>query len=144
MLVDSHGRRTLLGERIAEGGEGEVFALASDPNTLAKLYKGDPSSERVSKLRAMTAGTTPELVKLTCWPTEIITEGPNGKVRGFLMPNAAGSKEIHLLYNPKSRATSFASVQWQFLIAAAANIARAFAVVHRHGHVIGDVNHTPA
>ena len=58
------------------------------------------------------------------------------------MPSAAGSKEVHLLYSPKSRATEFASVQWQFLIAAAANIARAFAIVHRNHHVIGDVNHS--
>jgi len=90
----------------------------------------------------MTAGTSAELMKLTCWPTEILTEGKNGNVKGFLMPSAGARKEIHLLYSPKSRSVEFASVQWQFLIAAAANMARAFAVVHCHGHVIGDVNHS--
>jgi DNA-binding helix-hairpin-helix protein with protein kinase domain len=63
-------------------------------------------------------------------------------VSGFLMPNAEGYKEAFKLYNPRSRQAEFQDVSWRFLIRAASNVARAFAVVHQAGHVIGDVNHS--
>lgn len=60
---------------------------------------------------------------------------------GFLMPRVAGFKPIHALYLPKSRTSEFPSASWPFLIHSAANLARAFTVVHNHGLVVGDVNH---
>ena len=57
------------------------------------------------------------------------------------MPKISGYQEIHNLYSPKSRLNSFSEATWKFLIHAAANLSRAFAVVHEHGHLIGDVNH---
>jgi len=50
-------------------------------------------------------------------------------------------KEIHQLYSPKSRLNEFPDARWAFLIHTATNLARAFAAIHEHGHVIGDVNH---
>src|SRR3712207_1872279 len=59
--------------------------------------------------------------------------GPGSKV--------TGRTDIHNLYSPKSRRQQFLRADWRFLIRTSANIARAFAVVHETGCVIGDVNH---
>jgi DNA-binding helix-hairpin-helix protein with protein kinase domain len=56
------------------------------------------------------------------------------------MPRATG-RPTHILYGPKSRLTGFPQATWPFLLTAAANLARAFAVVHEHGLIVGDVNH---
>ena len=61
-------------------------------------------------------------------------------VRGFIMPRVVARRDIHELYSPKSRAEAFPEVDFRFLHVAA-NIVRAFAVVHEQGHVLGDVNH---
>ena len=57
------------------------------------------------------------------------------------MPKITGHKQAFILYSPKLRLQEFPTASWQFLIRSAANAARAFAVVHESGHVIGDVNH---
>src|SRR5207237_5171019 len=64
-----------------------------------------------------------------------------GPVVGFTMPKITGHKQAFSLYSPKLRLQEFPKASWQFLIRSAANAARAFAVVHESGHVIGDVNH---
>ena len=45
-----------------------------------------------------------------------------------------------MLYGPKSRLTDFPNATWPFLVHTAMNAARAFAVIHEQGLVIGDVN----
>jgi DNA-binding helix-hairpin-helix protein with protein kinase domain len=57
------------------------------------------------------------------------------------MPRVSGHQEIHNLYSPKSRLGAFPGANWKFLLHSAANLARAFAVVHEHGHLVGDINH---
>ncbi len=141
-LVDRSGRQVRLGEKIGHGGEGAVYRLPDHAHLVAKIYHTPPSAERIEKLKAMAQGGTSELMKLACWPVELLSDASGGRVQGFLMPNAGGLKEVHKLYSPKSRNVEFQSVDWRFLVAAAANIARAFAVIHRSGHVIGDVNHS--
>src|SRR5581483_2301808 len=81
------------------------------------------------------------ILKLAAWPVAVLQTKMNGDVVGFAMPNISSYKDVHLLYSPKSRLKDFPpKVNWKFLIHAAANIARAFSVVHEFGHVIGDVN----
>jgi DNA-binding helix-hairpin-helix protein with protein kinase domain len=65
----------------------------------------------------------------------------NKSMAGFLMKNVVRFKDIHLLYNPKSRTREFSpKANWRFLVHTASNVARAFAAIHDCGHVIGDVN----
>jgi DNA-binding helix-hairpin-helix protein with protein kinase domain len=56
------------------------------------------------------------------------------------MPRLDGHREIHALYGPNARRTAFPDASWAFLVRVARNLAAAFDAVHRHGHVIGDVN----
>ena len=71
---------------------------------------------------------------------DVLLDQPDGKVVGFLMPNVR-AKEIHELYSLKSRRVYFPEATWHFLVHTSANVARAFYSLHKHDHVMGDVNH---
>ncbi|WML53201.1 hypothetical protein RCG17_00310 [Neobacillus sp. PS3-12] len=135
---DSHGNVINIGKVIGKGGEGTVYEVQGNPGTVLKIYhKYD--EERSKKITLMTKLKNERLLRYTAWPTETV-KNENDKIIGFLMP-AANGKEIHILYSPKNRLNVFDHVSLPFLIHTAANIARAFAVVHDSGQVIGDVNH---
>lgn len=129
-----------LGKRLAKGGEGAVYEVLARPETLAKIYLAPASVERADKLSVMQRLRTKELEQLTAWPIEVLRQ-LDGKVCGFLMPNLRGSKDIHRLYSPKSRLSEFPTADWRMLVRAALNTARAFALLHDSGYLVGDVNH---
>jgi len=54
-----------------------------------------------------------------------------GQIVGFKMPRIKGFKEIHTLYSPAHRKTTFPNADWKFLIHAAANCAASFHVFHK-------------
>ncbi|HEX7968682.1 MAG TPA: hypothetical protein VF502_10710 [Stellaceae bacterium] len=141
-LVDASGRPLRLGAELGRGGEGSVYALADRSDLVAKLYHHRPGTEKSAKIVAMAKLGSDRLLKLAAWPTSPIHEASRGgPVLGFLMPRISGHKPAFNLYSPKLRLQEFPSAGWAFLIHAAANAARAFAVIHESGHVIGDVNH---
>jgi DNA-binding helix-hairpin-helix protein with protein kinase domain len=141
-LFDASGRALSLGAELGRGGEGSVCALAGRDDLVAKLYHQPPGAEKAAKIVAMAKLGSERLLKLAAWPTSAIHRGGRGgPVVGFLMPRIAGHKPAFNLYSPKLRLQEFPSAGWGFLIHAAANAARAFAVIHDGGHVIGDVNH---
>src|SRR5260221_889823 len=141
-LVDSSGRPLRLGAELGRGGEGSVFALADRADLVAKLSHHRPNEEKSAKIVAMAKLGSDRLLKLAAWPTSPIhATSRGGPVLGFLMPRISGHKPAFNLYSPKLRLQEFPSAGWAFLIHAAANAARAFAVIHESGHVIGDVNH---
>ena len=80
------------------------------------------------------------LTNIAAWPVNTLYQTTGGAVCGLIMPKVQG-KAVHNLYGPKSRMTHFPTADWRFLISAAANVARAFSVIHEHNHVVGDVNH---
>ena len=141
-LVDASGRPLRLGAELGRGGEGSVYALADRTEIVAKLYHHRPGAEKSAKIVAMAKLGTDRLLKLAAWPTSPIhAASRGGPVLGFLMPRISGHKPAFNLYSPKLRLQEFPSAGWAFLIHAAVNAARAFAVIHENGHVIGDVNH---
>jgi len=140
-IYDSQGRPLALGHRVGRGGEGEVFGLSPDSRLLAKLYHKPLTPEHAEKLTAMVRLQTEALQKVAAWPLDTCHRKPGGEIVGFVMPRVSGYREAHDLYSPKSRVRSFPGTTWKFLLHAAANMARAFAVVHEHGHLVADVNH---
>ena len=138
-LVDRQGVSVPLGREIARGGEGAIHEIKGHPKFVAKIYHQRPSKAKAAKLEAMVAAQTKRLIQVAAWPVEVIRDG-KGRTVGVVMPRIDGFKEIHLLYGPRSRQREFPLASWAFLARSAANLARAFAVVHDHGHVIGDVN----
>lgn len=129
-----------LGRELGRGGEGAVFDLEGHSEFVAKVYHSPPDQKKADKLVAMTNGCTDRLRSISAWPIDTLHDTAGGAVRGFVMRRVARQKDIHVLYGPKTRLRDFPDATYRFLVHAAANLARAFAVVHEHGHVIGDVN----
>lgn len=129
-----------LEQELGRGGEGSVFAVHGSPDVVAKIYAKPPLPEKIEKLSAMARVAKPALLKIAAWPTDLLLDDKRA-VRGFLMPRVASRATLHELYSPKSRANTFPETDFRFLVRATTNIARAFALVHSNGHVIGDVNH---
>lgn len=140
-LVDRQGRPIALGTRLGGGGEGEVFDVRDRPGLVAKIYSRPIPPEKAAKIALMTWLQNDRLLRVAAWPVEVLSEGVGGPTVGLLMPRVTGYQEIHRLYSPKSRLAEYPHATWPFLVAAAANVARAFAVIHAAGQVIGDVNH---
>ena len=133
-------RAVRLGQEIGRGGEGAVFAVEGQKDRVAKIYSSPPDRGKAQKLVAMSEAANPSLLKIAAWPDTLLRD-KEGVVRGFTMPRAVARRDIHELYTPKSRLKAFPEADFRFLVHVAANVARAFAVVHEQGHVVGDVNH---
>lgn len=139
-FYSSEGKLISLGRKLGQGGEGAVLEVSSHSDLVAKIYHNAASPEKTAKLTAMVRLRTERLLKLSAWPINTLHEQPGGAAKGFLMPKVVDHQDIHILYGIKSRHAEYPEARWPFLIQAAANVARAFSVIHEHGHVIGDVN----
>jgi DNA-binding helix-hairpin-helix protein with protein kinase domain len=140
-LFDEQGRRVSLGPELGRGGEAAVYSVEGQPELVAKIYHQPPSAEKTEKLLQMVKLQSERLLALSAWPVGTLFLAGRNSMAGFLMKNVSRYKDIHLLYNPKSRTREFPPrANWRFLIHTASNVARAFAAVHDCGHVIGDVN----
>jgi DNA-binding helix-hairpin-helix protein with protein kinase domain len=138
--LKSSSGRIALGRELGRGGEGSVYDVAGRTDLVAKVYHRSPSSEKTQKLLLMPKMAVPQLLALTAWPIDVL-QAADGQVSGFLMQKVDGYKDVHALYGPKSRRAEFPGANWRHLIRGATNVARAFAVLHEFGCVIGDVNH---
>lgn len=139
LLID--GRPLRLGRRIGRGGEGEVFAVAGDPDHAAKLYAPDGAAAREAKVVAMVRAGLGEGAPLVAFPLAEI-RAASGRFAGFLMRRVADAEPLHELYAPGARKRAFPEADHRFLMRAAVNAARAVAAAHAKGVVIGDVNHS--
>lgn len=139
-FFDRQGVEVRCGRALARGGEGVIHEIEGQPGFVAKLYHQKPGADKVAKLAATVEKRTKELLRIAAWPVELVSEQRGGPAVGIVLPRIDGYRDIHLLYGPKSRLEAFPLASWPFLIRTAANLARGFAVVHQHGHVIGDVN----
>jgi DNA-binding helix-hairpin-helix protein with protein kinase domain len=140
MTLSGRNGAIRLGTLLGKGGEGAVYALADNPNLVAKVYLAEITRERAAKLQVMTEILTREIATLTAWPKEILRKS-DGRIAGFLMDRMTSSKDIHSLYGPKSRLTEFPHADWRLLVRAALNLSKAFHVLHQAGCLIADVNH---
>ena len=128
------------GQELGRGGEGAVFAVEGQSDRVAKIYFTPPDHRKSQKLIAMTEAASQPLLQIAAWPIDLLTDR-HGAIRGFIMPRIIARRDVHELYGPKSRSEAFPEADFRFLVHVGANIARAFAVVHENGHVLGDVNH---
>lgn len=140
LTLSREGKSVQLASEIGRGGEGAVFEIAGRPSQVAKIYSAPPDEPKVRKLDAMVQSASPEICRVAAWPNDLLLDG-KGKLRGFVMPRVSARRQIHELYSPKSRFDAFPDVDFRFIVHVSINIARAFAVLHAQGHVIGDVNH---
>ncbi|HEY3272098.1 MAG TPA: hypothetical protein VGJ89_12905 [Geothrix sp.] len=131
-----------IGRELGKGGEGAVYEIPANRHVVAKLYNVHhmPNLSKQAKLRFMAITADKELLSYAAWPQEILHKTPNGLVVGFIMPKVSGRAPIHMLYSPAHRRQCYPQAAWDFLLFVARNTAVAFATIHNHGHVLGDVN----
>lgn len=141
-FVTSAGTSVDLGHELGRGGEGVVFDIPARPDTVAKLYNQRhlPDGPKQSKLRYMAETADKALLSYAAWPQDTLHKSREGPVIGFLMPKIMERFPIHMLYSPAYRRQNYADRGWDFLLWVARNTAAAFAAIHNHGHVLGDVN----
>src|SRR5215469_4832150 len=140
IFTDDKGHPVRLGRALGRGGEAAVYAIDGDPSLVAKIYHHPVDREKAEKLSRMVDLRSERLLRLAAWPVGTL-HLTRGSMAGLLMRNVGAFKDIHVLYNPKSRIREFpAKANWGFLVHTGGNVARAFSVIHEHGHVIGDVN----
>jgi DNA-binding helix-hairpin-helix protein with protein kinase domain len=140
-VYDSSGALLRLDAEVGRGAEGSIWSVEGQPLVVAKFYHHGMAAEQVRKLEAMCRLKSESLLRVAAWPTAMLTGSRSGKTEGLLMHHFTGHQQVHLLYTPKSRRTSFPEAQFPFLLNTATNVARSFATVHDAGQVIGDVNH---
>ncbi len=140
-LFDSRDAHVSLGKKVGSGGEGDVYEIAPHRrDVLAKIYHKPLTGERQEKLSLMVSGCNEELKEFAAWPLDLLRDGKNGPVCGFIMPRITDCEPIHRVYGPSHRKESFPNADWKFLVRTAKNLAAAFYIIHKYGYVVGDVN----
>lgn len=140
-FVDGQGQLVSLGRELGRGGQGAVYEVPSRKDAVAKIYLSSPDGQAVRKLNALAKASDPQLLSISAWPQTILKDSA-GHTHGFVMPrvDAAEYHELHNLYRLTSRRQNFPEADWRFLVHVARNVARAFAVLHSRGHLMGDVS----
>jgi DNA-binding helix-hairpin-helix protein with protein kinase domain len=142
VFVTGTGKTTQIGRKLGQGGEGSVYEVPANHHWVAKLYNAChlPDVPKQAKLRFMATTADKELLSYAAWPQETLHTTTNGPVVGFMMPKISDRMPIHMLYSPAHRKQKYPQATWGFLLFVARNTAAAFAAIHQHGHVLGDVN----
>jgi len=145
-FITKEGDKVEFVRELGRGGEGVVYQVREyierEGDIVAKIYHKQhlPDAAKQAKLRYMAQTRDAALLKHAAWPLKTLHLKTAGPVVGFLMPNAGGRHPAHEIYTPRDRRRRYPDMTWEFLVYAARNTAAAFETVHRHGHVIGDVN----
>ena len=139
----SNGLPVFLGPKLGSGGEGDIYALQSDPALVAKIYHRF-GPEHLAKLNVMIAHPPADPMAgrghvSIAWPVDLLVDS-RGKPAGYLMPRAPKDRKLFTYYNMGLRLKTSPLFHHQYLLTTAANIASAAASLHDAGYVIGDVN----
>ena len=140
LIFDETGRSWGLGKKIASGGEGAVHRLLDSPDYCAKLYHTVPMLPRkqakLAALRSLPAAARQN----AAIPVSLAFASPGAPTANSVILPLVTGHDIYELYNPQGRSEHFRGATFEFLVAAAKNVATAFQSLHEHGVVIGDVN----
>ena len=157
----SDGRTCTLGKIIGGGGEGRIYEVVARPGEVAKVWKRpDPRKrqearafelrgEKLKVLLRNRPALPPELKPVVglAWPTADLYDDA-GTPAGFLMRRARLGQFRELVNysvletRQHIRKVDGAPLNRTDLLTMSRNLALLFDHLHRHGYVIGDVNHT--
>ena len=137
----------LLMDNAKSGGEGSVYTISGDPNTVAKLYsaaKLQKSGESLEKkLRGMCAVAWDPYVKghlAFTWPQEVIFDSA-GAFAGYTMPAVTGAVLLLKVFRESER-DKFFSFRFTFeqAVKVAYNLSAVMTSLHERSITIGDFN----
>ena len=129
---------------LGSGGEGAVYAAPFDSGLAAKIYTRTPADIGV-KLGLMVSNRPnvpideEDRISIS-WPEDLLYEpGSYNMVAGFLMRRVEG-RPANTYYSPTLRQREASHFNYEYLLTAARNIARAVDIFHGNRFVIGDIN----
>lgn len=131
-----------LGERLAGGGEGDIYEIKNQPASLAKIYKpAKRSLEKENKLKTMILNPPKDPMKAAkhisiAWPINILYH--NQRFIGFIMPKIDESYSVFSLLSPTKK--HHQKYNMRFTLTVAKNIAIALDALHQNDYIFGDFN----
>lgn len=140
VLFSDRGKRIVLGQFIAEGGEGSVFAVhsASEMALVAKLYHPAQRMHwREQKLRLMCS--RPIRSPCVAWPQEILYDELRCFV-GVLMPRVDGVPLGAFAFHAELLKKQFPSWTRYDLTKLCLNLLESVHTLHRYGVILGDLH----
>jgi DNA-binding helix-hairpin-helix protein with protein kinase domain len=140
------GRDIFLGRELASGGEGIIYTVDRDTQSVAKILH-QSSLEKTQKLETMIAKPPRDLTWDTlqqisiAWPQALIIDS-KGTCVGFTMPYIAANEfvALHKIYTPRDRRGLPYIFTWQHLLRMAQNLALVLEELHSKNYVVGDLN----
>lgn len=120
-------------ERIAHGGEGNIYAIIGDDTIVAKIFKEDKRTpEREEKLKMMvTHKLSSEHLENVAWPLEVIYD-VNG-FAGYIMQKVNDASPLTVLYSK-----NIYDLRYRLIVAL--NLCIALEGIHKENQVCGDLN----
>jgi serine/threonine protein kinase len=144
----SNGDILSLGNKLGEGSEGAVFAVAHRDDVVAKIYYPNRiTPAHFKKIHAM-LDTPPEDVTRRlplnhvsfAWPMALVFDGANEV--GYLMPRLQIVNPLSHLIQPRLRQQHHGQLNHRHFYRTARNMALAMELLHNKNIIVGDVNAT--
>jgi len=139
MFRNSNGQSYQTERELGKGGEGTVYTITENPDTVIKIYNDQFSKEQIAKLQYMASVWTEQLEKYTAWPRALLY-GSNNQPVGFLMRKLENYYPLHMLFSPMDRKRLFPDKGYNFLVHVARNLCSAFNALHQLKVIVGDIN----
>lgn len=139
MVYDSNGKAQALGSLIGKGGQGEVFALASDPRILVKLFH-DRSDRQALEKKVQLQVTERDLIqnRQLAWP-QISVYDAQHQWQGYAMRRGEG-KPLSRLAHAKLYQTHFPTLNRSHIVTLLLDLVQVIQELHSRHICLGDIN----
>ncbi len=142
----SKGVEITFGEKINEGGEGKIYEIVGNKNSVAKVYlKGRGRREKIEAMLKNVPEDPSHSSHISyAWPENLLLDEKDDFI-GFTMPYLKDFFHIHQIWSTDERREILknfggGALNWRFLFVTALNFASVVASIHEKGHLIGDIN----
>lgn len=135
-LVQAGGTTLVLGEMLAQGGEGTIYDLGD--GTVAKIFRAERlTMGRRDKLALMTS--KPLAISGVCWPKELLWSS-NGCFVGYRMERAQGIELQKCAFTRQALEHYFPAWEKKDMVQLCTTILEKISSLHRCGILLGDIN----
>lgn len=143
-LYTSSGTSIVLGEELARGGEGTIYAVEERTDQVAKLYGPTPHPGYEKKLLWMKTHPPQNSQELKgavvlAWPLDLLYN-EDGECLGYLMKYIQDACPVLDIFNPRRRMQKFPEFHRKLIYQTAKSIALTLSSLHDRGYVVGDLN----